>query len=110
MLQPHRGVVPLYISLVARKWGLAIYVWRGGLRKTGTKLSELIGEKWANAKGVLVDCGFAIGLWAVWMLLETAWNRWVGPEHAASIQIYLPQHLIFCRFILQVRPAPPRAL
>jgi len=94
MLQQHREVVPLYISLIAMEWGLVIYVWRGGLRKTGTKLSELIGGKWANAKDVLVDCGLAIGLWAIWMLFEMAWNRWLGPEHGASIQTYLPQRVL----------------
>jgi membrane protease YdiL (CAAX protease family) len=91
MLQQHPEVVPLYISLIAMEWGLVIYVWRGGLRKTGTKLSELIGGKWANAKDVLTDCGLAVGVWAVWMLVQTAWVRWLGPEHAASIQTYLPQ-------------------
>ncbi|MGA7224421.1 MAG: CPBP family intramembrane glutamic endopeptidase [Candidatus Acidiferrales bacterium] len=94
MLHQHPEVVPLYISLIAMEWGLVIYVWRGGLRRTGTKLSELIGGKWANAKDVLVDCGLAIGLWAVWMLFQTAWNRWLGPEHAASIQTYLPQRAL----------------
>ena len=91
ILQQHPEVVPLYISLIAMEWGLVIYVWRAGLRKTGTKLSELIGGKWANAKDVLKDGGLAIGVWAVWMLVQTAWVRWLGPEHAASIQTYLPQ-------------------
>jgi membrane protease YdiL (CAAX protease family) len=94
MPQQHREVVPLYISLIAMEWGLVIYVWRGGLRKTGPKLGELIGGKWANVKDVLVDCGLAIGLWAVWMLFEMAWNRWLGPEHAASIQTYLPERAL----------------
>ena len=28
------------------------------------------------------------------MLFEIAWNRWLGPEHAASIQTYLPQRVL----------------
>lgn len=94
MLHQHPEVAPLYISLIAMEWGLVIYVWRGGLRRTGTRLSELIGGSWANAKDVLVDCGLALSLWAVWMLFETMWNRWLGPEHAASIQTYLPQRAL----------------
>src|ERR1700758_2592546 len=49
MLQQHPRVVPLYVSLMAMEWGLFVWVWRGGLRKTGTKLRELIGGKWASA-------------------------------------------------------------
>ncbi len=91
MLQLHPHVVPLYLSLIAMEWGLFVWVWRGGLRRTRTKLSELIGGKWTSAKDVLVDCGLAFGLWAVWTLFEMAWHRWLGPGHAASIQTYLPQ-------------------
>ena len=91
MLQQHPQVVPLYISLIAMEWGLFVWVWRGGLRKTGTKLRELIGGKWSSAKDVLVDCGLALGLWAVWTLAELAWNRVFGVGHAASIQTFLPQ-------------------
>jgi membrane protease YdiL (CAAX protease family) len=94
MLQRHPEVVPLYLSLIAMEWGLVVYVWRGGLRKTGTKLRELVGGKWADAKDVLVDCGLAIGVWVVWMLVQTAWVLWLGPEHAASIQTYLPQRAL----------------
>ena len=72
MLGQHPRVVPLYLSLIAMEWGLFVYVWRGGLRRTGTKLSELIGGKWTNAKDVLLDCGLALGLWAVWKLVEMA--------------------------------------
>jgi membrane protease YdiL (CAAX protease family) len=73
------------------EWGLFIWVWRGGLRKTGTKLRELIGGQWVSAKDVLVDCGLALGLWAAWTLAELAWNRGFGVGHAASIQTFLPQ-------------------
>jgi hypothetical protein len=91
MLQQHPQAVPLYISLIAMEWGLFVWVWRGGLRKTRTKLRDLIGGKWSSAKDVLADCGLALGLWAVWTLAELAWNRVFGVGHAASIQILLPQ-------------------
>ena len=94
MLGQHPRLVPLYFSLIALEWGLFVYVWRGGLRRTGTKLNELIGGKWTNAKDVLLDCGLALGLWAVWKLVETAWNRWLGPGHAASIQAMLPHRAV----------------
>jgi membrane protease YdiL (CAAX protease family) len=93
-LQQHPNVVPLYLSLIAMEWGLFVYVWKGGLRRTGTKLSELIGGRWASAKDVLVDAALALGLWAAWTILGTAWTRWLGPEHAASIQVLLPQRAL----------------
>jgi uncharacterized protein len=94
MLGKHSTLVPLYLSLIAMEWGLFAWVWRGGLRRTGTTLSSLIGGEWASAKDVLVDCGLALGLWAVWTFVDTTWNRWFGPGHAASIQTYLPQRAL----------------
>ena len=94
MLQQHPQVVPLYLSLIAMEWGLVVWVWRGGLRRTGTKLSGLIGGRWASAKDVLVDGGLGLGLWAGWIMVEMAWNRWFGAGHAASIQTFLPQRAL----------------
>jgi membrane protease YdiL (CAAX protease family) len=90
-LQRHAHIVPLYLSLMAMEWGLFVWVWRGGLRRTGTKLSDLIGGRWTRVGDVLVDCGLALGLWATWTLVDMAWNRWFGPGDAASIQTFLPQ-------------------
>jgi uncharacterized protein len=93
-LQQHSTLVPLYLSLIALEWGLFVWVWRGGLRRTGTNLGALIGGNWTTAKDVLVDCGLAFGLWAVWTFVSTAWDRSFGPGHAASIQTYLPQRVL----------------
>jgi hypothetical protein len=46
----HPTVVPLYLSLMAMEWGLFLYVWKSGLRRTGTKLRDLIGGRWRSAK------------------------------------------------------------
>jgi membrane protease YdiL (CAAX protease family) len=93
-LQQHSSLAPLYLSLIAMEWGLFVWVCRGGLRSTGTQLSELIGGRWASAKDVLVDCGLAVWVWATWRLVETAWNHWIGVGAAASIQTYLPQRAL----------------
>ncbi len=94
MLQQHPHVVPLYLSLIAMEWGLLFYVWKGGLRRTGTKLSELIGGRWESAKNVIVDASLALGLWTIWTLADKAWDRWLGPAHAASIHTLLPQRAL----------------
>lgn len=90
-LQQHPHVVPLYLSLIAMEWGLFFYVWKGGLRRSGTKLRELIGGRWRSPKDVAVDASLALGLWTVWMIVEKGWDRWFGPGDAASIQTFLPR-------------------
>ena len=94
MMRTHPNVIPLYLSLIAMEWGLFVYVWKAGLRRTGTKVSQIIGGRWACAKDVFVDLGLAAGVWAVWMLIEKGWDRLLGASHAASIQTYLPQRAI----------------
>jgi hypothetical protein len=90
MLQ-HPNVVPLYLSLIAMEWGLFFYVWKGGLRRSGTKLRDLIGGRWQSLRDVALDAILALGIWTVWMIIEKGWEHWFGPEHAASIQTFLPR-------------------
>jgi hypothetical protein len=91
MLQQHPHVAPLYLSLIAMEWGLFIYVWKGGLNRTDTKLSEIIGGRWTSARHVLVDTALAFGIWGIWKLFEIACDHWLGPGHAFSIQTLLPR-------------------
>jgi CAAX protease family protein len=87
----HPQVLPLYLSLIAMEWGLFLYVWKGGLRRMGTKLRDLIGGSWQSPKDVAVDASLALGLWVAWMLVEKGWDRFFGPSHAASVQTFLPR-------------------
>ena len=50
MMQAHPNVIPLYLSLIAMEWGLFLYVWKSGLDRTGTKVSEIIGGRWSSRK------------------------------------------------------------
>src|ERR1700694_10118 len=77
-LLDHPHVLPLYFSLIAMEWGLFLYVWKGGLRRSGTTLRELIGGRWRRPKDVAVDASLALGLWTTWMIVEKGWNRWFG--------------------------------
>ena len=94
MLEQHPHVIPLYLSLTLMEWALFYFVWKGGLSRTGTKLGELIGGRWANAKEVLVDASLAVSLWAIWIFLQRVMDRSVGPAHAASIETLLPQQVV----------------
>lgn len=91
LLSEHPRVWPLYLSLIAMEWGLFYFVWKGGLRRTGTTIRSVIGGSWARLRDVVTDLGFAAALWCIWALFERGWDRWLGPEHAASIHPLLPQ-------------------
>lgn len=90
----HRNMAPLYLSLILGQWALLYYVWKVGLRRTGTKLSELIGGRWSGLKDVMYDVALAVGLWIIWLLVQSAWDRLFGSGHAASIGSLLPQQPI----------------
>jgi membrane protease YdiL (CAAX protease family) len=87
----HPNVLPLYLSLIVMEWGLFLYVWRSGLRRTGTKLRDLIGGRWRGPADIAVDAGLAAGLWAAWMIVEKGIDRLLIPSQAASIQTFLPR-------------------
>jgi membrane protease YdiL (CAAX protease family) len=87
----HPNVVPLYLSLIAMEWGLFFYVWKGGLRRSGTQLRDLIGGRWQSLRDIAIDATLALGLWTVWMIVEKGWEHWLGPQHGASIQTFLPR-------------------
>jgi len=47
-LVSHRGsALPLYLSLIAAEWGLFRYV-LVGLKKSGTRMRDVIGSRWAS--------------------------------------------------------------
>ena len=91
MLQQHPHLTPLYLFLIAMEWGLFVYVWKGGLSRTGARLSKLIGGRWTSARHVLVDTAMALGIWGIWKLFEITQVCWLGFGHAASIQTLLPR-------------------
>jgi uncharacterized protein len=84
----------LYVSMIAMQWGLVYYVWKGGLRRTGVTLRELIGGRWGSARRVALDAGLALGTWAAWSAFTLAWDRWIPTGHAASVSTLLPRRPI----------------
>jgi membrane protease YdiL (CAAX protease family) len=88
--EPHRDMSRLYLSLLLGEWGLVYYVWKGGLRRTGTTLGELIGGRWARARDVLTDLVLGFGLWGTWLIVQPLLERMLAPGHAASIDSMLP--------------------
>ncbi len=91
IVEQHRGLVPLYLSVMVSEWALLYFVWVGGLRRTGTPLRGLIGGKWATPKDVLLDAGVAVGFWIVVEMALWAVKFALGPDSAKSIEVLLPQ-------------------
>jgi membrane protease YdiL (CAAX protease family) len=87
----HPNMAPAYLSLILAQWALLYYVWKVGLRRTGTKLSELIGGRWAGTTHVLRDIALAVGLCLTWLLIQVGWDRLFGSGQAATISPFLPQ-------------------
>ncbi len=87
----HPNVVPLYVSLLALEWGLVYYVWRRGLRTSGTRFRDLIGGRWSHWKNVALDGALAVGTWLLWLGIQAGWDSWLGPGHERSVNAYLPR-------------------
>jgi CAAX protease family protein len=51
----------------------------------------LIGSRWSSIKDPLRDAAIALAVWFLWTMLSFGWDRWLGPDQAASIQSFLPR-------------------
>ena len=88
------NVFAIYVPLFASEWLMFWYVWKRGLRRTGTPLRELVGGRWASPGAITRDVLLGAALWGAWRLVELAWER-VSPAGAArSISGYLPQGVL----------------
>jgi membrane protease YdiL (CAAX protease family) len=97
---PQTGTVALpaspaavYGGLILMEWGLAYYVWKVGLRRSGASLRALIGGRWGSLRDVAVDAGIGLATWAAWSVVSRAWVAWSGADPAASVDSLLPHHL-----------------
>lgn len=90
----HPNVVPLYLQLLVMEWSLFFFVWKRGLKTTGTTLRDLIGGRWTSPGALAVDILLAFQLLGTWKLVAILASRVMGPSHAASIEAYLPRGLL----------------
>ena len=84
-------MAPTYLALVAAEWGLFYYVWGVGLRRAGVKARDIVGGRWSGLRDVLSDAALALGLLAVWMIVQMALSRLLGAGQAASVKSLLPR-------------------
>jgi len=88
----HRGsALPLYLGVIAGEWGLIRFVMLG-LRKSGTRLRDLLGERWSSWKDVARDVLIALAAWALWRAAEVFVAQRLGPDSAKDISSLLPRN------------------
>jgi hypothetical protein len=87
----HPNVIPLYLSLLVAEWGLLYYVWKAGLRRSGSQLRDLIGGRWIRGLDVLRDLLLAGAVWLLWLGVQRGCDLWLGPGRERCIDAYLPR-------------------
>lgn len=91
-LVEHRGsALPFYLSLIAAQWAMLRFVTAAGLKRTGTRLRDLLGERWASWRDVVRDAAIALAVWAAWTAATTAVERSMGSDSARGIASLLPR-------------------
>jgi uncharacterized protein len=86
----HPPVVLVYLWLLCLEWGLFLFVWAVGLRRTGTTLAEVVGGRWRGAADVARGEPGVAGAWVVFTAIALAWLRFVPSDRAASVTAFLP--------------------
>ena len=84
------SALPLYLGTMAGEWGLIRFVMLG-LRKRGTRLRDLLGERWSNWKDVARDVLIALAVWALWRAGETFMAHRLSADSAKDISSLLPR-------------------
>jgi membrane protease YdiL (CAAX protease family) len=95
---PHR--VRMYLLTLAFDWILLGYV-IGGMRRHGSSISLVLGNRWQSARHLLRDIGIAAGFWLIsaGILLLVALLLHIE-SNAANVQFILPRNAI--EFVLWV--------
>ena len=91
LVQRRGSALGVYLTLIVSQWALLRFVTAGGLRKTKTRLRDLIGARWSGWRDVARDIGIALAVWAVWSLIEYATSKGLGADNAKDISSMLPR-------------------
>jgi membrane protease YdiL (CAAX protease family) len=87
----HRGIIPLYVSLICGEWGLVYFVWRGLRRAKSIGFLELVGGRWKTWRNVVIDLAIAAPFWVVWVATARFVHFLLGPSQAKTVSTLLPQ-------------------
>lgn len=77
------GRIPQYVMTMGWEWLLFGYVaW--GIRKSGVRVRDLIGGRWARVEEFLLDVAIAFGFWIVAMIVLSAIGYSMGLSGSAT--------------------------
>ena len=91
LVERRGSTVPLYLSLLVAEWGLLRFVVAGGLKRTGTTLRDLLGQRWASWKDVARDVAIALAAWVAWTVSSSLIQHALGHDTAKDIGALLPK-------------------
>jgi membrane protease YdiL (CAAX protease family) len=91
LVERRGSTLPLYLSLIAAEWGLLRFVVAGGLKKTGTSLRDLMGQRWSSWKDVARDVLIALAAWVAWTVSTAFIRHAIGSDTAKDIGALLPR-------------------
>jgi membrane protease YdiL (CAAX protease family) len=86
----HHAFLFFSISILIFDAVLIAYIW-WGVRKSGTRISQLIGGSWSSARKVVTDVGISIGFLVTVGIVTVSLLLGLGPGHAKSIEGLLPR-------------------
>ncbi|HEU5452237.1 MAG TPA: CPBP family intramembrane glutamic endopeptidase [Terriglobales bacterium] len=79
------GRLAMYVPTIIVEWLMVLYVvW--GMRKTGTKVREVIGGKWETPEDFLLDFALAVGTWIVIIMVLAVLALALGLTKGANIE------------------------
>ena len=84
----HSRITTVYAPLVVVQWGLVAYVARIGRPKSA--FLELLGRRWTSVGRACADVACALGLWALILAVELAWQSGNGASSSGGSAPLLP--------------------
>ena len=81
----------LYASMTAAEFGLVAFVYKSGLRRSGTSVSDLVGGSWRSPKAAITDLVLAGATWMLWTGIARLLEALLGGSSGASVSPLLPR-------------------
>jgi membrane protease YdiL (CAAX protease family) len=86
----HTGVIKIYAAAAVLDWLLFWFCWWGvSLKKVS--LRDIFQPRWNSLHAFAIDMAWTIPFWFVWEYTALGVHKLLGPIHARTVDILLPQ-------------------
>ena len=86
----HTGVIKIYAGAAIADWLLFWFCWWGvSLKKVS--LHDVFQPRWNSLRAFAIDMAWTIPFWFIWEYTALAVHKLLGPIHAKTVDILLPQ-------------------